>query len=355
MLNYKFFCLFRFVLALMVVVSHFAIFLPENLMLEFRYVGLGNMAVMTFFILSGFVMAESNNIFYKDRTDKFLINRFLRIIPPYFIALLISIGVHYFLFMSSEQILLNTISQYLDYTNSSINIFSIENIGYNFLNLIIWHGLGILGFTYDYTFVRYIWAVIIEVKFYIVIAVMYYLSDNKRLTNIPYLFLILFFGLFLFFMFSQIQFLYSFGFTPYFVFGMTMYYLVIKASRQVIFLSIFSLVFLVWHFYIYISASDGYHLLSISILLLLLIMIFLFLIKNTIPISKKVDKFFGDLSYSLYLNHFIIQVVFLYFDLKGWKIFVIGIGIAFVLSYLLNIFVEPITNQIRNKVRGIKI
>ena len=109
--NYKYFGIFRFILALLVVISHFSVFIPEAYELELKTLGLGNMAVVTFFILSGYVMTESNEVFYKKRTGKFLINRILRIVPPYYMALIFSIFIHYILYVHNSDVLYSTLIQ----------------------------------------------------------------------------------------------------------------------------------------------------------------------------------------------------------------------------------------------------
>lgn len=91
---YRLFGTFRLLLALMVVVSHTHRLAGEGFSKWIGQFGIGNMAVMTFFVLSGFVIAEANELFYNRRTGAFLINRLLRIFPPYFVALAFSVLLH---------------------------------------------------------------------------------------------------------------------------------------------------------------------------------------------------------------------------------------------------------------------
>ena len=95
--SYRLFGVFRFVLALMVVISHSARLGGPEIESALKPWGLGNVAVMVFFCLSGYIIAEALDLFYRQRIGKFLLNRTLRIIPPFLAALLFSILVHIWL------------------------------------------------------------------------------------------------------------------------------------------------------------------------------------------------------------------------------------------------------------------
>ena len=311
--SYKYFGIFRFILALMVVVSHFSVFLPDAYEFEFRTLGLGNMAVVTFFILSGYVMTESNEVFYKKRTGKFLINRVLRIVPPYYMALIFSIFLHYVLYVNNSDALYSALAQNFNYKNEILSIFSFNNIVNNFSKIFIWHGLNVIGFTHDYTFVRYIWAVVVEMKFYLIIAVLYFIIFNKGIKNFGrHVFFILFI-LYIASFFYESSIVKVFGFFPYFSFGMIMYYYQ-REARESTMLGVggaISFVLIFIHFYTYISRGGDFSVASLFILLFL-ILVFIWLTSAKITLSEKIDRFFGDMSYSLYLNHFAIQVLFLF-------------------------------------------
>src|SRR3546814_14922574 len=90
---YRLFGSFRFVLALLVVVSHtWALtFADDNFLPR---IGIGNVAVMGFFILSGFIIAEALTTFYAGRPGALLGNRLARIVTPYWAALIVSVGIH---------------------------------------------------------------------------------------------------------------------------------------------------------------------------------------------------------------------------------------------------------------------
>ena len=49
---------------------------------------------MGFFVLSGFIIAEAIDVFYQRPAAAFLLNRVLRLGPPYWVAVIVSIAVH---------------------------------------------------------------------------------------------------------------------------------------------------------------------------------------------------------------------------------------------------------------------
>jgi peptidoglycan/LPS O-acetylase OafA/YrhL len=354
--NYKYFGIFRFILALLVVISHFSVFLAEAYALEFRILGLGNMAVVTFFILSGYVMTESNEVFYKKRTGKFLINRILRIVPPYYMALIFSIFIHYALYVNNSDILYSTLTQNLNYKNDILSIFSFNNVANNFSKIFVWHGLNAIGFIHDHTFVRYIWAVVVEMKFYVIIAILFFIIYNKNNKNFGRYAFFMFFILYVASFFYESLVIKVFGFFPYFSFGMIVYYYQKNAGGKVLLGvgGVVSFVLIFIHFYTYISSGGEFSIVSLFILLFLML-VFIWLTSANIALSQKIDKFFGDMSYSLYLNHFAIQVLFLYLGLHGLSIFIIGVLLSVLTSYVLNLIVDPFTIKLRNKIRGSSI
>jgi hypothetical protein len=93
---------FRFFLALLVLFQHNMQLLAENDRIFFRHAGLGILAVAVFFVISGFIVAEANDTFYRGRPVRFMTNRVLRIVPPYLAALFVSFLVYTYLFSSNR-------------------------------------------------------------------------------------------------------------------------------------------------------------------------------------------------------------------------------------------------------------
>lgn len=76
-------------------VQHFAAnAAPDNVTQAFRAFEIGSVAVLAFFCLSGFVIAEAVELTYRNRVFAFLSNRFVRVFPHFAVALALSIALH---------------------------------------------------------------------------------------------------------------------------------------------------------------------------------------------------------------------------------------------------------------------
>jgi peptidoglycan/LPS O-acetylase OafA/YrhL len=84
-------------------------------------IGMGNIAVMGFFVLSGFIITEASCAFYRGRPLAFIVNRFWRIAPPYWLAVGISIGVHYWLKQAE-------LLRFADQVDAQAGMFGLRNI-----------------------------------------------------------------------------------------------------------------------------------------------------------------------------------------------------------------------------------
>lgn len=160
--RYRTFGTYRFALAVAVVVSHSWALRSDRADEISARIGIGNPAVMGFFVLSGFIIAEAVSTFYDRRPVAFAVNRALRIVPPYLAALVLSIAVHAVLIGRTVIIDANG-------NTPSTAVFSVRNLLYN-LTAILPVNPG--DPTYD--FVDIVWAVRAEVLFYA--AVFAYLS-----------------------------------------------------------------------------------------------------------------------------------------------------------------------------------
>ncbi len=89
--TYRFFGTFRFVLALQVAVQHMlhTVF-PQAWQDTLIGYEIGGVAVLLFFVLSGFIICEAADATYPNRPMAFAVNRCLRIVPAYWLALLVT-------------------------------------------------------------------------------------------------------------------------------------------------------------------------------------------------------------------------------------------------------------------------
>ena len=145
------FGLFRMTLALMVMVHHFGIHLASvEASLVFRRLDLGRVAVLAFFILSGFVINEAAETFYDRRPVAFACNRLLRIMPPFFGAIILSYVVQLGLFEAGW---LHPLE------GERVNASDFTPLALIMNLLAIMPGARLLGELPDYLLIRYVWAV----------------------------------------------------------------------------------------------------------------------------------------------------------------------------------------------------
>jgi len=117
----------RFGLAFLVFLHHSLPLAAPSLYEPFR-LNLGHIAVMVFYALSGFVIAEAVYLFYRDRPFSFLANRLLKLWPPYLAALGIAIACngyvsHFGLWPGDDE--------FLTYQKSSVELLSLGTMLYN--------------------------------------------------------------------------------------------------------------------------------------------------------------------------------------------------------------------------------
>jgi peptidoglycan/LPS O-acetylase OafA/YrhL len=362
--DYRAFGVYRFVLALLVVVSHtwdLSYEKPEDHLL--CSIGLGNIGVMTFFVLSGFIISEAVDHFYRERPFSFLVNRFLRLVPPFLAALLISVVVHAALVQFSVRTLP---SQYFP-----SGMFSIETLLVNVTDLFpILNFNKVFGQKDYYHFVSYAWAVFVEFVFYLSVFGACVLSAHgvvkKSATprTIAYFFGVVFL---LIHMYNEyIHKLYGpLSFVPYFLLGVLFYQLRKGKSRTILVAGVLVFSFMLLHFTRYIQgqiALDSEWLDSVwrverlvpTVLIALVpLIIYPLSYTNVSQKLKSVDRWFGDLAYPLYLNHYAVVVIFFtLFETRKDVYQLTAIALSLVLAYAMKIIVETPLRQVRDSIRG---
>lgn len=155
--TYRPFGAVRLCLALMVMAQHFQYLLPAQHRAPFHALGLGVVAVSAFFALSGFIIADAFAHFYRDRPLAFLANRALRVVPPYLLALALSVLVHQLLWQSGRLAL-------WDYAARP----PLDGVLVLHSLLALLPGGG--GYDRAFAFIPFVWSLRVEIGFYLIAA-----------------------------------------------------------------------------------------------------------------------------------------------------------------------------------------
>lgn len=369
MIHYRPLGIYRFTLAGMVVVSHTHILSGGNLSVFLGHLGIGTMAVMAFFVLSGFVIAEALATYYSGRPGAFLVNRFLRIFPPFFLALGFSLLIHWNISQLGELQFFDPLSN-----GQRSLMFSTENIIANALCLIIIYGLSHFGLILDYLFVRFVWAVAVELHFYYVAAAFVYflqlVKDRKLSAYTPlisWISAVLFVILFILAMVAPHKLLFYAVWIPYFVLGMAIFHLItqekyvghcylsLTRNRWMVWGTL-AVIGVNWHAYNYMSKNPanwvGVDLVVLNILVVAMLLLSRCTIKGRF---KAVDRWIGDITYPLYLNHYAVSIATLSLapvEYRGLPLFMANFITCIVVSICLSYVSEPITRKLRSRIRG---
>jgi peptidoglycan/LPS O-acetylase OafA/YrhL len=309
----------------------------------------GDLGVMFFFILSGFLITyllfieiennKSINIF------KFYIRRILRIWPLYYITLFIG-----FILFPSLLMFLNV--DFKETANIYLYILFLTNIDHIYYVL---PKSGILGVQ---------WSVSIEEQFYLIWPIL--LSVFKSKISFIILCILLFIfseyysienhdnGLLHFSIFNNIRFLIFGAILAFFSFYFKNFLFFQQISKKVIII-----IYLIFLIIIYNFRNLEYFF-HFSVLELLIIFFFGFVIleqnysNNSFFKMKKftVISYFGKLSYGLYLMHMVVIYLVNYFIISNkyfiFKIFLILI-LSIILSYISYITIEKYFLNKKNK------
>lgn len=344
-LEYQPFGAFRLFLALMVVVSHSALLGGKPIYDVVEPWGLGNTAVMVFFVLSGYIIAEALGSFYSGRVGSFLLNRALRIVPPYLAALLVSVLIHYWLYSAGTLSL-------VDYVALPAGTFSGWNILHNIV-AIAW----VFPFTYfepniPYFFVRYLWAVRVEVHFYLAAAFIY--AWNRR-NILPLAFLFFAAWWVVAFMTGKAN-IYYFMFAPHFLLGVSLRYLY-RGYPGAKFAVAVSFILALTHYANYVARNAQAFIAAPTVLYGLLALGVFMLAKVRVgPAAKRVDRWLGDLSYPVYLNHYVVTIaVMSLVRARNVWVFLMCIPLSLAASWLVAQMTEPLTRGVRTRIRGVAL
>jgi peptidoglycan/LPS O-acetylase OafA/YrhL len=348
--RYRTFGTFRLFLAVLVVISHLETdFASPWLARILHPLGIGNIGVATFFILSGFVITEALTCFYDRRIWAFALNRSLRIVPPYLVALLFSAVVHGWLFRQGLPILGTRWTTF------------VNPLG---MNLVALFDPRIPAAREDYyIYVRYVWAIVTEVQFYAAAGLLFWSSRvlplrrrGRQAMLITYVVatMVLYVASTSVTMPALVKVI---EFSPYFLTGICLYYWIRQReagarSGPLPALTVVSAGLSIVCFARYIRTNNPYPLLA-YVAALMVFGALAFRTKGPSAQFQRLDAALGDLSYPLYLNHFAIEVLLLALvggasALALWG----GVALSIAAALALSAVVEPLTRGLREMVRG---
>ncbi|HZS83295.1 MAG TPA: acyltransferase [Stellaceae bacterium] len=324
---------YRFLLASLVLVSHASGFLPG-------FVGplaLGNVGVLLFFVVSGFVISEALDIFYRRSTTKFLLNRALKIYPAYLAAVPVAYAARLWA------------GETADWSPFGIAV----NLG--LLPAYLPHGNTLLV-------ISVAWAVIVECQFYLLAAAAF--ATTRLLPRMPVLPLAAAASLILYLWVwrsgAQARFYGAFQFAPFFILGALLYFRLARGDARLSLPAAVAFLLAVHAYFGYnargLAAGPSFHVTASTAIF---ITVFLLMVGLTTlrasRAAERIDKRLGDLTYALYLVHPSVIFAVITLHLGNSAAFGLTVAASFALAVLIRILVERPIVRLRNSLRGYQL
>lgn len=343
-MTYKPFGVLRTVLALLVIVQHVDHVGPAGM--SWHSWATGTIAVMVFFCLSGYVITEAAERFYRGRPIQFALNRALRIMPQYVLSLALSVA----------SIALVVYLQPSSIPNSLVTFDGAALLAPDVILLNIFMVLPGIGKEAP-THIPYVWALRAEVIFYAMLMLVICVSIYKRS--------IAFAGLIVSATLLFISYLAGVGqdifqFVPFFAMGMIAYFTFERPSARryaalaaVFALSVWTCVSITIPTVFTTTDLTFRQLVFQTLLFSILIVAFFFLVNFRLSeASAKVDRAIGDLSYPLYLQqHAVILLAMTFLPHSYWTVAAVFVA-TLVVASLTDIAVDIPLRAVRDRIRG---
>jgi peptidoglycan/LPS O-acetylase OafA/YrhL len=337
--------LIRFIAALYVVFYHYGFrgFAKDNMsILQFSelesFSKYGYLGVDLFFIISGFVIIMS--VRNSDLID-FGISRFTRLYPAFWVSVALTALVTFF------------------YGGIIYNV-SLKQVLFNLTMLNGFFGVEHVDGVY--------WSLVVELKFYFLIAIVLFFNKLKHIKIFGYILLaISILQLFLPFAdaprFLQVIYYATFArWSPYFIAGMFFYF--IRSEKEIlknlipIIIAYFVAIKYALENVVYRSEVYGHNFSAIVVVLLIsifFVVIFFISINKLKLLNRKVFLYMGILTYPLYLIH--QNIGFIIFNNLGskinkWVLLFAVFTIMLIASYMINKFIEkPLGSGLRKSLK----
>ncbi len=347
--QYRYFGGFRLLLAALVMLQHFsADMAPVALGKVMVPYTVGNIAVLVFFALSGFVITEAVDCVYSKRPGAFLTNRLLRIGPHFVLAVALSMLAHEFFRITGGQHLWRLQPTF------PVDAFDIQNVLLNFVSIIPGANHGM-----SYDFLDISWAVRVEMLFYLAmfgcIVIGRWLPGEHGFVGIACALTILLAPAF--WSGTHEHGSQQLTFLPYFVFGGGLYFASLgsRTGWLTLGLSIPFMFVQYWSFDAQVAPWEGIPHSPFGALVILIMLLGALTILAFAQFGKhrRADQMAGDLTYPLYLYHEVVLIVLLtLFPTYSYGVFAAGIVLSLAVSAILMALLDPVVTHYRDLIRG---
>ena len=341
---------YRFLLACMVLFNHSANLLHP----ELWRLGFGNVGVLLFFAVSGFVICEACDAFYRGRTAPFLLNRALKIFPAYWGATLVA----YLIYLQVDPARVpDAPTPHLEWWPLLVNASLL--LGY----LRPGNGLTLLSQT---------WAVLVECQFYLLAALVFFIADRVRarsawLGGVALLSIAGYFYVGL--TDAQHRFFGGLQYAPFFIWGSALYFSLTRRSVGAELLAAAAFVLSIHAFFEYGVAwqatpsflremlATGSWAQLIETMAYVAAAALLVSLPQVVasPRLERIDKRLGDLTYALYLIHMPVIALGRHLGATGATGFIAVCGASLLGAWVLHRWCERPVYAIRDLLRGRKL
>ena len=351
--QYRYFGAFRLLLAAMVMLQHFAAnAAPMDLTLALEPYEPGSVAVLAFFCLSGFVIAEAADTVYREKPRSFLTNRMLRVFPHFAAATALSMLLQAY-FMATGTLHVQRLAP-----PPPVTIFDPRNLALNFLNIVPYTNNLV-----SYRFVPIAWAVQVEIYFYLVIFACLLLGRTALRHRKDGFGTATALATALFLPFYALAVLHALpptlGFVPYFTYGAGLYFS-LKGCRPGRWIALASIPGMAWHFLSLPARHPelGYEraVFGQAVMLGLLVLAMTILARRRFPRFRRADGLIGGLTYPLYMHHYIILILVTSASASPtYSTFAFGMLASIAFSLAMARTIDPLIDRWRDRVRGAQL
>ncbi len=339
---YRPFGAFRLALALLVVLQHLQYLLPDPLRTPFHRMGFGALAVGVFFALSGFIVAEALDSFYAARPGPFLLNRLLRVVPPYLAALAISAATQAVLWRTG-QLALWDFTLHRDPLDPALLAAGVLSLLPGFHTSYV---------AQDFEYIPFVWTLRVEMAFYLAATAIALAATLASRARIPAAATTTAFAAFALYLVRGGPGLLTD--VPFFLLGACLYATLRRPTPARVVATTLAAACTLAAF----PHWDQRGLPTLALQLpalaaLLAAMAALAAWPRVAPRWRRLDRSLGALSYPLYLNHYAVGIA-LYDTIpqRSVALYATGLAASLALAWLMHRLVETPLDRLRTRVRG---